>query len=137
MKAVAVAHVNTTFAHITKCMTVFAIATRTDTISDTSRILNRPAMNGKRKYGRKTMADYISRQAALDACFDGWNNSADDCARNIKSIPAADVAPVVHGRWKKKKDSDLFYCSECELPSMHKWPYCERCGAKMDDERKG
>ena len=39
------------------------------------------------------MSDYISRQAAIDACFDGWNNSADDCARNIKSLPAADVVP--------------------------------------------
>ena len=39
------------------------------------------------------MSDYISRQAALDACFDGWNNSADDCARNIKSLLAADVVP--------------------------------------------
>ena len=51
-------------------------------------------------------------------------------------LTPADVAPVVHARWEKKKDSDLFYCSECELPSMHKWPYCERCGAKMDGERK-
>ena len=75
--------------------------------------------------------EYIERQAAIDACFDGWNNSADDCARNIKSLPAADVVPVVHGRLVKKKDSELFYCSECDLPSMHKWQYCERCGAKM------
>ena len=78
------------------------------------------------------MSDYISRQAAIYACFDGWNNTADDCARNIKCLPAADVAPVVHARWEKKKDIGLFYCSECGLPSMHNWPYCERCGAKMD-----
>jgi uncharacterized paraquat-inducible protein A len=105
------------------------------------------------------MIDYISRQAALD----GLNEQIAYCDKalgsfeismkdeyavkverasliaykgQLESIPAADVAPVVHGRWKKKKDSDLFYCSECELPSMHKWPYCERCGAKMYVERK-
>ena len=49
------------------------------------------------------MDDYIRRQAAIDACFNGWNNAADDCARNIKRLPAADVAPVVHARWEKKK----------------------------------
>ena len=35
------------------------------------------------------------------------------------------------GKWIKK-DCDLLYCSECDLPSLHPWPYCERCGAKMD-----
>ena len=41
------------------------------------------------------MTDYIEREAAIDACFDGWNNNAHDCAENIRSIPAADVRPVV------------------------------------------
>lgn len=54
----------------------------------------------------------------------------------LLALTPADVVPVVHGRWEKKKDSDLFYCSECGLPSLHKWPYCEQCGAKMDGERK-
>lgn len=54
----------------------------------------------------------------------------------LLALTPADVTPVVHGRWEKKKDSGLFYCSECGLPSMHKWPYCEQCGAKMDGERK-
>ena len=91
-------------------------------------------------------SDYISRQAAIDAL--GMAIDVDDfrtatgliheatVSKVLDCIPAADVTPVVHGRWKKKKDSDLFYCSECGLPSMHKWPYCERCGAKMDGERK-
>ena len=41
------------------------------------------------------MSEYIEREAAIDACFDGWNNNAHDCAENIRSIPAADVRPVV------------------------------------------
>ena len=77
------------------------------------------------------MAEYIERDKAIEAVrsdpMGGLNYK-----RILTDIPAADVAPVVHGRWKKKKDSDLFYCSECELPSMHKWQYCERCGAKME-----
>ena len=39
--------------------------------------------------------EYIEREAAIDACFDGWDNNAHDCAENIRSIPAADVRPVV------------------------------------------
>ena len=54
------------------------------------------------------MDDYISRQAAIDACFDGWNNSADDCARNIKSLPAADVVPVVRCKECKFRENDDF-----------------------------
>ena len=52
--------------------------------------------------------EYIERQAAIDACFDGWNNSADDCARNIKSLPAADVVPVVRCKECKFRDNDDF-----------------------------
>lgn len=44
------------------------------------------------------MAEYIDRDKAIDACFDGWDNSAHDCADNIRSIPAADVRPVVRCR---------------------------------------
>lgn len=54
----------------------------------------------------------------------------------VMYMPPEDVQPVVHGEWIKKRDSDLYYCSECDLPSMHKWAFCEQCGAKMD-KRKG
>lgn len=33
--------------------------------------------------------DLISRAAAVDACCRGWNNTAEDCIRNIKKIPSA------------------------------------------------
>ncbi len=39
--------------------------------------------------------DLIERQTAVDACFDGWNNSASDCATNIRSVPA--VIPADEG----------------------------------------
>lgn len=50
-------------------------------------------------------------------------------------ITVLDAQPTIEerktGKWIKK-DCDLLYCSECDLPSLHPWPYCERCGAKMD-----
>lgn len=64
------------------------------------------------------MDDYISRQAAIDACFDGWNNAADDCARNIKHLPAADVVPVVR-------------CDDCKYYGSRRW--CELHSSIFDD----
>ena len=59
-----------------------------------------------------------------------------------KNIPAADVAPVRHGRWEKQ--SGLYSCSECEMTCPYEvqadvieyWAsnYCPNCGAKMDGE---
>ena len=56
----------------------------------------------------------------------------------IKDMPAADVAPVRHGRWveKEKYTFGIMYdCSLCEnriLDNGHPWNYCPNCGAKMD-----
>lgn len=53
----------------------------------------------------------------------------------IASIPAADVAPVVHGKWVYG-EFDIPHCSECGndvMPNMIS-PYCPNCGAKMDEE---
>ena len=64
---------------------------------------------------------------------DGWN----DCLLRVKSMvskaPAADVAPVVHGRWVFGGDGCVI-CSECneeESNNNHR-NYCPNCGAKMD-----
>ena len=56
----------------------------------------------------------------------------------IDEIPAADVAPVVHGRWEKQ--SGLYSCSECgktcpydvQADVIEYWAcnYCPHCGAK-------
>ncbi len=51
--------------------------------------------------------------------------------------PAADVAPVVHGRWIQVDDTKC-KCSECEVITLiAQYPhgdknYCPNCGAKMD-----
>lgn len=57
----------------------------------------------------------------------------------IASIPAADVAPVVHGRWVYRKFDTI--CSECRKSAIFdEWEqqaetdFCPHCGAKMDGE---
>ena len=53
----------------------------------------------------------------------------------IEDAPAADVAPVVHGRWipfHSDVAGDIQYCSACEIGFGAKMDYCPHCGAKMD-----
>ena len=48
------------------------------------------------------MAEYIEREAAYREICSDENMSGYEkayCCEIIKAIPAADVAPVVHGRW--------------------------------------
>ena len=52
------------------------------------------------------------------------------------SLPAADVAPVVHGRWTAKQGGffEMATCSVCgERHSLNGGArYCPHCGAKME-----
>ena len=97
------------------------------------------------------MAEYIERGKAIDACFNGWNNDAHDCAENIRQIPAADVRPVVRGKWVEHNyDPEYlscdFSCSECNVYLEEyyfgegQWPgktdhyFCPNCGADMREE---
>ncbi|WP_317380445.1 hypothetical protein [uncultured Intestinimonas sp.] len=54
----------------------------------------------------------------------------------IKLQPAADVAPVRHGRWEQGDMYDYGdVCSLCDWDSEREpcnLPYCPNCGAKMD-----
>lgn len=83
------------------------------------------------------MAEYIERDALIDdldaAAKHGGMGAiiAQTLQRYVKRAPAADVAPVAHGR---RVDYGGFYCrcSQCEgtLPVCSN--YCPNCGAKMD-----
>ena len=93
------------------------------------------------------MHEYIEREAAVKVAEKyglangsalGRHTGLADCiASEIADIPAADVAPVVHGRWieKEKYTFGIMYdCSLCEnriLDNGHPWNYCPNCGAKM------
>ena len=95
------------------------------------------------------MDEYIKREAALalvkpDAPEDEKAavtiGTAKKLIRNIvRRTPAADVAPVVHGRWIDPEDDDggtLWHCSKCGCPvktiSKPNCNYCPKCGARMD-----
>ena len=89
--------------------------------------------------------EYISREAALRAVQKqrGANRSPaqnamlDRICCDIKNMPAADVAPVVHGRWERMRESATTWrCSACDvmvgafLAGCSHYCYC--CGARMD-----
>ena len=98
------------------------------------------------------MAEHIGRDVAFNAITDlagkASTRSAYEAvwksARALKKIPAADVAPVVHGRWEwlgpNRLVTNCMYgtCSACKVRSkcIVNTMLCPNCGAKMDGERK-
>ena len=85
------------------------------------------------------MAEYIDRKALIYAiCTDTQPFNTGSVMRAINDQPAADVAPVRHGKWLLRHVGHGHYweCSVC-----HKNPciyvtedtnFCPSCGAKMD-----
>ena len=93
------------------------------------------------------MADYIEKETAKEAIL-SWavciNHpellSKEDAMHCIDNLPAADVAPVRHGRWTYGEDVDI-QCSICGHDAYTegdyrqvKTNYCPNCGARMDKE---
>lgn len=92
------------------------------------------------------MSDLISREALLDY-IDSTNEIKDWCLNRysadwiysfVKSAPSVDAAPVVHGRWERKRSN--VYCTACGKgyritnggPNVMTFVYCPMCGARMD-----
>lgn len=97
------------------------------------------------------MAEYIDREAFLkDAeirycmpCkgagkdYNGLKCRAcwvDDMMGDVDDAPAADVAPVVHGRWVcVDTDTEQFFlCNRCKKKEYWESNYCPNCGCRMD-----
>lgn len=92
------------------------------------------------------MAEYIEREAALHAILGEPTESHYPSwyAERIKALPAADVAPVVHGHWIWHEEEFEYECSACHCRFDynhtfeifdHGFQYanhCPVCGAKMD-----
>ena len=88
------------------------------------------------------MAEYVEREkvlskaAPVEGCFSDMISVYD-----VAMLPAADVAPVHHGRWEKKRG--LYSCSECgttcpydvQADVIEYWTcnYCPNCGCRMDE----
>ena len=83
------------------------------------------------------MAEYIEREAAIEAVKHAWAKELEP-SQYIEIIPAADVAPVRHGRWVEQEKYTfgvMYDCSICGdriLDNGHSWNYCPNCGAIMD-----
>ena len=102
------------------------------------------------------MDEYIEREAISEeirkyyyknppnfSYGEGFDRGLDRAQRAILDAPAADVAPVRHGRWVQvichEEFEDGFVdrvkecCSVCHAPNGRKTTnYCPDCGAKMD-----
>lgn len=93
------------------------------------------------------MNEYIRRKAAIKAIYESDHNgirrtlgfNVGQIEEALRAIPAADVAPVRHGRWALNKKYGDYECSECgqgDVKAMDftnlKMRYCPSCGAKMD-----
>lgn len=104
------------------------------------------------------MAEYIEREAAIDAIMKVYVRTAEYKARErvfeaeeaVHRLPAADVAPVVHSYWEsydcnqymgtdeygepKWRDGRFYVCHnyKCRRKTVIKSNFCPNCGAKMD-----
>ena len=84
------------------------------------------------------MAEYIKRETAVKAANE-WVSEAcmapvmrvSRLLDKLQNVPAADVAPVVHGH-RVDNGGSYARCSQCDgvLPLCAN--YCPNCGAKMD-----
>ena len=98
------------------------------------------------------MAEYIEREALEVALnnrlnflmdengeYDHYTSGFDEAVTRVENFPAADVAPVRHGRWIEHKHfnhdhyiDSTYECSECNVEEPLTSDYCPNCGAKMD-----
>ena len=78
------------------------------------------------------------RESPVDIFQAGFEYGVNLAWVKIDKIPAADVAPVVHGHWIRQDESfTRFKCSnpECGIENCSGFEnYCPNCGAKMDEE---
>ncbi len=96
------------------------------------------------------MAEYIDREATIKAMekvdYTAIADDADSCKADylreiIESVPAADVVPVVHGRWEKTEAPFMNECEDCSVCGYrtvwgYRFNHCPNCGAKMDEGLK-
>lgn len=92
--------------------------------------------------------DYISREAAIEAMYKDaeahpghifWVTQHEA----LMDIPAADVRPVVRGKWIGTHDGFYYSysCSECGYEALYKEntkdqvcsEFCPNCGARMGE----
>ena len=102
------------------------------------------------------MAEYIERERTVELLRSLGNReyrkekgTIQDAIKMIsysEYTPAADVAPVVHGRWEKWNGDDRHHCTVCECYANAERDsygyiayefldnYCPNCGAQMHED---
>ena len=103
------------------------------------------------------MAKYIDREAlevelnhrlnflmGENGEYDHYTSGFDEAVTRVENFPAADVAPVVHGRWDDSgrytfpSGNTAVRCTNCGCAlteseyRLNNWNYCPVCGARMD-----
>ena len=93
--------------------------------------------------------EYISRAAAVellrDTVAEGYPTPFHlglyAAAKAIEALPAADVRPVVRGRWIEDWETGCSECSAChdtflweDYKGVAEWNFCPNCGADMKEE---
>ena len=82
------------------------------------------------------MAEYINREVLkndIAKSTEPFNTGS--VFRAINRQVAADVVPVVHGRWVEYQIPHIICCSNCDWATgteEKNFQYCPNCGAKMD-----
>ena len=92
---------------------------------------------------------YIRKMAMLEMAYTmETETDAAVVLRMIEDAPAADVAPVRHGRWDDsgrytfQSGDTAVRCTNCGCAlteieyHLNNWNYCPVCGAKMDEGLK-
>ena len=89
------------------------------------------------------MDEYIERECSIEAVKHAWSKGLEP-SQYLEIIPAADVAPVRHGRWICiRKGYEEYECSVCNGMDSNcsdyyadhvvtEQEYCPFCGARMD-----
>lgn len=87
---------------------------------------------------RKAIIEKLNEIGGCDATDDwgkGWDEAIDTAIKEIKKLPAADVAPARHGHWNTGYFHDRV-CSCCLHPDNdlndYAHSFCPNCGARMD-----
>ena len=93
------------------------------------------------------MSKYVNAADAAEKIAEKHGIRIADLCDTFGDIPAADVAPVVHGRWTIAEDDyyglNIVKCSVCHEEWCFEerddvfdlnYHYCPNCGAKMGKE---
>ena len=82
--------------------------------------------------------DAISRQAAIDACLNGWNKDYKEIVEEIRTLPPVTPQPKT-GRWISTTDKAehlVWECDKCSWQQRFNTNYCPDCGANMSEGKK-